>query len=450
MRRHIRGFLLLTILVAGCQKFLDKKADKSRFIVSKVSELQGLFDSENTFNQSPASGLVASDEGYYTNENYNSVFYQIVKDAYTWNPMADLTLEWAPCYQKIYKMNVILEEIEKLMSSENEKDLRPIRGAALFVRAMTHSEVARLFAPGASFNGPDNEFGIPLKLRADIESATTRASLKESYNAIIEDLNLSLRLLPDTGLVKTRPGKQAAYGLLAKIYLDLSDYERSGKYADSALSISNVLIDYNDNSLVDLNSTISFKIMNPEVIYHSSSVYGYDMRNYYADSNLILLYDTNDLRKSAFYQKLAGTAYRFKGSYSGTSITVSFTGLSTNEVFLIRSESKARNGNISGAMQDLNSLLVKRWKIGTFIPLTANNTDEAIKLILTERKKELCFRPGTRWADLRRLNHDPKYAITIKRVINGASYELKPGDNRYTFPIPVSVITKNNLIQNPR
>ena len=450
MQRQILYAFVLIIFLSGCQKFLDKKPDKSRFIVSRVSELQGLFDYENTYTQYPASGLLASDDGYYTTENYNTIFFQVDRDTYTWNPTTDLSQDWALCYEKIFKMNVILEEIENISETGAERDLLSIKGSALFVRALTHFQVAQLFAPYNPFNGPDNDLGIPLKLTANIESATTRASLKQSYQTIIDDLESCILMLPDTGLVKTRPGKSAAYSLLAKIYLDQGNYERSEKYADSSLAISKDLMDYNDKSQVDINSPIPFKILNREVIYHTSSTYGSNMSECYADSTLVSLFDTNDLRRSAFFERPTPAAYRFKGSYTGTDISVSFTGLSTNEVLLIRSESKARNGNINGALQDLNRLLVNRCKTGAFLPLTAANQEEAIRLILIERRKELCFRPGTRWSDLRRLNRDPRYAITLRRFINGVRYELPPGDNRYTFLIPASVIVKNNLSQNPR
>ncbi|HTE26016.1 RagB/SusD family nutrient uptake outer membrane protein [Flavitalea sp.] len=449
MSGRISYCAFLLIFLVGCQKFLDKKADKSRFILSKVSELQGLFDNANTYAQNPVSDLLASDDLYFTTENYNSIFSQLAKEIYSWNPNANLSQEWAFCYQRIFRMNVILEETEKLSSEGNDRALSEIKGSALFVRALAHFMVAQLFAPYSSFDGPDNEFGIPLKLTADIESVTTRATLKQSYKTIIDELKISAGLLPDTGLFKTRPGKAAAYGLLAKIYLSQGDYQSAEKYSDSSLQIYKALMDYNDQTQVNINAESPFKIMNNEVTYHSTSDYGLHMENCYVDSTLVSLYDSNDLRKSTFFAK-QGSAYRFKGSYAGTSVTISFTGLSTNETFLIRSESRARNGNIVGAMEDLNSLLVKRWKSARFVPRIATTQSEVIKTILTERRKELCFRPGVRWTDLRRFNVDGQYAISLTRVINGNRTDLPPGDPRYTFLIPTAVVLQNQISQNPR
>jgi hypothetical protein len=92
---------------------------------------------------------------------------------------------------------------------------------------------------------------------------------------------------------------------------------------------------------------------------------------------------------------------------------------------------------------------VTRWAKGTFIPFTASSSDDALIQILNERRKELLYR-GLRWTDLRRLNKDPRFAITLKRIINGVSYTLPPNDNRYAWPIPDNEIALTNMPQNER
>jgi hypothetical protein len=105
-------------------------------------------------------------------------------------------------------------------------------------------------------------------------------------------------------------------------------------------------------------------------------------------------------------------------------------------------------GNASAAMNDLNTLLMKRWKTGTFIPYTAINATDALSKILTERRKELLMR-GIRWSDLRRLNKEPQFAKTLIRVIGGQTYYLYPNDKRYVFPIPLQIIQMTGVPQNP-
>jgi len=66
------------------------------------------------------------------------------------------------------------------------------------------------------------------------------------------------------------------------------------------------------------------------------------------------------------------------------------------------------------------------------MPDYATTENEALKMILSERRKELVFR-GTRWMDLRRLNREPEHASVVRRQLDGKEYLLLPGDLRYTF-----------------
>jgi hypothetical protein len=124
--------------------------------------------------------------------------------------------------------------------------------------------------------------------------------------------------------------------------------------------------------------------------------------------------------------------------------------LATDEIYLIRGECYARAGNKDAALTDLNTLMIKRWKNnGTWVPFTATDANDALGKILTERRKELCFR-GTRWSDLRRSNKEAQFAITLTRVVNLQTYTLPPNDQRYVLPLPPDVIRLTGMPQNPR
>ena len=117
-------------------------------------------------------------------------------------------------------------------------------------------------------------------------------------------------------------------------------------------------------------------------------------------------------------------------------------------MYLTRAECLARMGNTTDALQDLNTLLIKRWKTGTFIPFTASTAAQALQLILTERRKELLMR-SLRWADIKRLNKEGA-GLVLRRIINGNTMELLPNDARYAFPLPQVVIDLSGMPQNPR
>lgn len=115
----------------------------------------------------------------------------------------------------------------------------------------------------------------------------------------------------------------------------------------------------------------------------------------------------------------------------------------------MKAECAARLGDVQPALQAINLLLINRHRKNQFVPITIQDPDALLRLILNERRKELIFR-AQRWADLKRLNTEPRFAITLKRVIAGTVYELPPNDLRYTFLIPDNVIKMTGIAQNPR
>ncbi len=158
-------------------------------------------------------------------------------------------------------------------------------------------------------------------------------------------------------------------------------------------------------------------------------------------------YASNDLRKSGMLYNRGAGIFTFKGRYSGS--TVYFSGVAVNEVALNRAECLARLNRPTEALADLNSLLINRYKTGTYQPYSISNTPNVLKLILAERRKELLF-TGLRWLDLKRLNLEPDHAVTLTRTINGKEYILLPNSKRYAFQIPDEEIIISGIEQNLR
>jgi hypothetical protein len=188
---------------------------------------------------------------------------------------------------------------------------------------------------------------------------------------------------------------------------------------------------------------------NAEVLFQSYAMY-YPiqyLRTTLVDSLLYRSYDPNDLRRGMFFQK-SGTGYSFKGGYTG--LIYLFNGMAVDDILLVRAESRARNGDAGGALNDLDSLLAHRWRKGSFQPytLTGTKAEQVLPLVLTERRKETIFREG-RWADLRRLNQDITTADTLRRTINSQPFVLYPGNLHYTWLIPQKEINLGNVEQNP-
>src|SRR5690606_704360 len=102
-----------------------------------------------------------------------------------------------------------------------------------------------------------------------------------------------------------------------------------------------------------------------------------------------------------------------------------FGGLAVDEVLLIKAECHTRLGDLPNALIQLNRLLSHRINRHVFEPLELSDSQDILNRVIAERKKELVFR-GLRWSDLRRLNQEPQFAVTMQRIIDGKRHELQP------------------------
>ncbi len=439
---------LISIILVSCGKdFLEIKPDKALLIPKSLKDFQTLLDNEQIMNLVPALGVISGDEFYVTDALYTSMSGN-ERNAYLWSKEiydagSQLT-DWNTPYKQVFYANAVLEGLEET-GRENEfpAGWDVLKGSCLFFRAHAFYQLAQVFAAPYSGSAAMDK-GIPLRLSADVTLKIPRSSVKETYDRIISDLEAAVLLLQDKTDYKIRPSRVAAYALLARVYLSMKDYEKALLYAETALSKYSNLLDYNT-----LNMALGKPILgtNEEIIFYSSVMsYSYATRAIVtvADYNR---YDNNDLRKTAFFLKNASGDWNFRGTYTGN--LMFFGGLAVDELYFIKAECLARKGNTASALQSLNTLLEKRWKKGTFVPLTAQTADEALALILAERKKELLFR-GTRWTDLRRLNTDSRFAVTVDRTINNQQYTLPANDKRYVLPIPDVEVGLSGIEQNER
>ena len=287
-----------------------------------------------------------------------------------------------------------------------------------------------------------------LRLTSDVNVLSTRATVAECYDQLLQDLEEAEVLLPSTPLYQTRPGRGAAHMVKSRLYLHMGDYDRALQEAEAALADHQTLLDFNS---LDTTSSSPFPGYpnHGEILFYNTVDLKTTNLYFYArvDTVLYQSYDVHDLRKAIFYNDL-GTSIQFKGRY--TSTPYNFGGLATNELYLIQAECLARLGETDRAMDALNTLLQKRWKSGEFEPFVATTTEEALALILAERRKELPFTGSLRWEDLRRLNLEPQFAITLRRELNGVTHTLPPNDPRYVLDIPPREVEESHIIQNNR
>jgi tetratricopeptide (TPR) repeat protein len=444
--KYISFTFLGLLTLASCKKQLDEKSSSALQVPSSTADFQALMDNTTRLSQIwPYAGIAGSDETLVSTDSWASTSLT-ERNAYIWernvfndNPRND----WSLSYSAIFYANVVLEGVDQY--GQNTSEWKHIKAQAAFFRGYAYYQLAQEFCNAYDTRTAQTDPGLVLRNSSDLNERSVRSTVAQTYERIITDLAASVPSLPLTALVKTRPNKAAAYAMLARTYLSMGVYDKAGAYADSSLQLNSKLMDY---KTITSGVGQPFPRFNDEVLFHTISLPINILLppRLTVDVDLYGSYENGDLRKSLFFKPAAGTdRFSFNGSYDG-SVSL-FNGPATDEMYLIRAEAAARSGSMTTALADLNTLRKNRYAATSYTPVGGLTQSQALSLILLERRKELLLR-GLRWTDLRRLNKEPALAITLKKVINGKTYELPPGDPRYTWPIPQQVINDTGIAQN--
>lgn len=444
---------ILIVITSSCNKFLEEKSDSKLTTPTTIEDFKALLSDAGMFMSFCSLGESSSDSFFLTDEDYNALYYESDKRLYTWQPdyvsrsLESAGNEWQKCYSVIYVCNSIIQGIEQ--NNLNSSEAQKLKGQALVYRAARYLDGVQIWAPVYNGNTADKDLGMVLRLDPDMNIPSVRTSVRQTYDQILTDLTEALPLLSENEISKTLPGKGAAYGLLARTYLIMGNYEKALENAIQSLRLNNEIIDFNS-----LNATANFPIpvtnyASKEVIF-DFRIYGSEFRSdperAKMNHNLMKLYEDGDLRKTVYYQKASDGSFSFKGTHTGSNSLN--CGISTTEMVLIAAESNTRLGNLQSAAELLNSLLIKRYTPNSYTPVSFQDQEVAIKIILQERQKELVFR-GLRWSDIKRLNRDGANII-LTRTVNNKVYTLDPNDKKYAVAIPEDIIEISKIIQNPR
>lgn len=122
---------------------------------------------------------------------------------------------WQQMYRSIDAANNIIANVENSKLKNRDTSL----GQAYFVRGLVYFDMVRLWG------------GVPLRIKptTDSDLYLPKSTKEQVYAQIISDFTQAKQLMPDLGQYKSdRPSKWAAYGYLAKVYMQLAG-EDNGK-----------------------------------------------------------------------------------------------------------------------------------------------------------------------------------------------------------------------------
>ena len=124
---------------------------------------------------------------------------------------------WMLGYKNIYMANTLIEEMD-----ESKKEDMQVLGEAYFMRALMHLNMVTLFAKPYHADERSNK-GIPLITTSQVK-VIERNTVGEVYDQIVKDLQKAASLMGPSRGNAGYPCKDAALGLLSRVYLYMEDY----------------------------------------------------------------------------------------------------------------------------------------------------------------------------------------------------------------------------------
>lgn len=462
MKQKLIYIIVFALLFSSCDDYLDVEP-KGKVIPSSINDYDLLlYGGYNIHTSSDVIMMSASADDFETESSdlgdVNSPSNSFVKiyrwdnDLYTSNDNVQL---WSHSYNNIYTFNLVIANIDEA-NGEDEIQRARVKAEAHAMRAYDYFILVNSFAKQYDVTTASTDLAVPLVTQAKVNAGTySRASVQEIYDFIIADLKESIGNLPNEAIGITRASKTAAYALLARVYLQMGDYENAKSNATMAINSSYSIANYTDPeaNIGELYSSeqLMFRYYNYRRGYNGGT-FTQEMEDLFDYDNDTRIGESSFWGVAGTWQYIDGYWQYILSDATGNLSNFSISHcVSISEMYLIRAECNARltSGSIDDVLDDLNTL--RRNRIRNYSDSTnVASKEAALQFALDERRRELA--PiGIRWFDLKRLNKDAATAKTITHQIDDQIFTLEPNSNRYVFPIPYRVISQNpGMIQNNR
>lgn len=447
-------------VLTGCSKFLDA-TPKGKILPKTVADYAlflndlTLADAGYVYCEFMTDDIAYSDESLQTTQDFRTT------KSYFWKKdlmkITEDDPEWNGMYAHIFVTNLVLSRIGDATEG-TAADKEKVAADAMILRAYYYFNLVSLFGKAYDPASAATDLAVPLLLDPDLEAKTSRATVKEVYDQVLSDLNKAIATtsLPDKGEDYVHPGRAGAYALLARVYLFMNNYDQAAKAAEKALTYNQTLLNYNSFSFVNPARPYSgvnnkpVSTLNPEDIFPRSNSQSGIFTRFMINPDLLNILGDKDLRYVYNFTKLTRTGKPTESPYPDYFASEPNYSIGVPEMMLIQAEVLARSGKVQEPIELLNKIRKNRFTPADYTPLTAGSAEDALKLVLRERRLEL-FYHGLRWLDLKRLNQDPRFKKDLSRSYDGTTYSLPAGSPNYLLQIAPKIISINPLItQNPR
>lgn len=436
----------------GCDSFVGVELPDSQLSVSDVFEdattanaaMAGVYSkmrdsgmlSGSSTGCSYVLGLYGDELEFYGSSDVDGFLYAANGLLATSPQAASL---WNEAYRQIYGANAVINGVgESAFLPEAERNL--LMGEALFARGMLHFYLANLFG------------AIPYVTTTDYQANSTigKMPVGEAWQQARVDLEEAVSLLPETyrSPDRTRPNKFAAMALLSRICLYQGSWESASEHATAVIESPMYNFDQNIEATFLIGSSATLFQFSParstdNTLEAVTFIFDASPGDSALRDELVSTFEQGDLRRANWIRAVEdnGTTYYHAYKYRqgvGATVQAEYSKvLRFSELFLIRSEARARQGDLAGAAADINAVRSQAGLAGT----PASSQSELLQAVLQERRVELFAEFGHRFFDLKRLG---LLDATLGPVKNG----WNTADANFPIPLSELLLNPNLMPQN--
>ena len=464
--RFFQAFACFALLVVSgsCQSFLEVEEKGKTTIPSFLSDPDGLrvalvgtynkvyayYDNEFTKYPDVAGNMLMVKYASGQDDGSNMLSqYNFTSDAS--EETGAVGYIWRRIYEALANANNLIQyepAVEQAYPSA-ASDCRRMRGEALFLRALCHFDLCRVYAQPYNYTPDASHLGIPVLLKTPgPDDNVSRNTVAEVYEQVLKDLDEAADCLKDASSrgvnYVTMP---AVYALRSRVCLYKEDWSSALRDAEQAIGTLQVA---NKEDYQKMFFDLSF---DGEAVFRLNGAdQSGKLKTFYDTSvtpadTLYTLFDEGDIRATTLLRAADGTKacmkYRSQKQPDNQVKRDDPMVLRVSEIYLNAAEAACHLRQFDRARNFLSPILERAVNREYADGIMADYTDARfLDLVKKERVKELCFE-GHNFFDLTRWKQDLVREASTNSSVKRINY---PSDY-FVLPIPQSELNANQHIQ---
>lgn len=392
----------------------------------------------------------------------NDISFYNPNDSWTFDHILDFyQKEYGRCFQPWNFFYTVIKDVNQIISQipeDTNAEGKAIKGQALALRGISYAYLAQFYQK--TYVGNEDKPGVPLLLSKNEESIQTRASLRQVYTSVEQDLLNAINLLDGWGRKnKAQIDKAVAQGLLSRVYLVMNKWTEAATMAHEARSGYSLMtaeeagIDgYNsiknkewmwgaDITAVTTKKFASFSSW----MCTTDGGYGGTNKQYrLIDANLYSQFGKNDKRKSLYLAPDVKDDPNGRPGYANDKFKkvdgwlADYGYMRVSEMYLTEAEALARGGKEAQAATVMKEFMANRdadW----------NQTTISADEVYTQRRLEL-WGEGFGYFDCRRLKQGMVRDYTGTNETQSMWVNIPAESPQWTYQISLKEIQNNEYL----